>query len=112
MIENDVIQLLKKRKAEGYVSCSESDGYKIGLVVQGGGMRGVMNSAMLDALQRMGYSNCIDNVYGNSAGATNAAYFLAGQSHIATSVYIEDLSNRKFINPFINRRIANAIKFL
>jgi predicted acylesterase/phospholipase RssA len=33
-------------------------------------------------------------VYGSSAGAINAAYFLAGQARLGTTVYYEDLEDR------------------
>jgi predicted patatin/cPLA2 family phospholipase len=70
---------------------------KVGLVIEGGGMRGVMSSAMVDALYQLGFGRCFDVVLGNSAGAMNAAYFLSGQITMGTSVYYEDLTGTKFI---------------
>lgn len=68
------------------------------LVVQGGGMRGVYSMAALAALDEAGYRNAFDVIAGSSAGAINAAYFLAGQADDAVHLYIDYLSNRKFVN--------------
>jgi predicted patatin/cPLA2 family phospholipase len=37
-------------------------------------------------------------VYGSSAGAINAAYFLAGQAAFGTTIYAEDINNSSFID--------------
>ena len=71
---------------------------KVALVVQGGGMRGVYSMGVLCALESVGLSNSFDVVLGSSAGAINGAYFLSGQAQDAVEVYVEYLSNRKFIN--------------
>lgn len=98
MSDEAVLHLMHQRKDEGYVPSSCSDGCKLGLVVEGGGMRGVMSSSMLDAIDQAGFRNCFDAVYGTSAGAINGAYFIAGQINIGTSVYYEDISNKEFIS--------------
>jgi predicted patatin/cPLA2 family phospholipase len=46
----------------------------------------------------MGFTDAFDAVYGSSAGAINAAYFLAGQARIGTTVYYEDINSRSFID--------------
>src|SRR5438067_7948971 len=65
------------------------DGNKIGLVVEGGGHRGVISAAMLCALYDRGFSHAFDAVYGCSSGAVNAAYFVAGQPRAVYSFYRE-----------------------
>jgi predicted patatin/cPLA2 family phospholipase len=82
-----------------------------GLIVQGGGMRGVYSMGALTALEDAGLSEAFGLVVGSSAGAINAAYFLAGQAHQAVGVYIDHLSNRKFVNPLRAQRIVD-IDFL
>src|SRR5215471_7011063 len=47
---------------------------KLGLVVEGGGMRGVVSGGSLIAMERVGLSSVFDEVYGESAGAINACY--------------------------------------
>ena len=51
----------------------------MGLVVQGGGMRGVVSGGGLTALHDLGMRDLFDATYGSSAGAMNLTYFLAGQ---------------------------------
>ncbi len=69
------------------------------LVVQGGGMRGTYSIAALTALDEAGYRGRFADVFGTSAGALNSAYFLAGQARQGISIYVEHLSNTRFINP-------------
>lgn len=42
-------------------------------------MRGVVSGAMLMGLRALGLTNAFDAVYGASAGAMGAAYFVSGQ---------------------------------
>ena len=76
----------------------KTSGIVTGLVVQGGGMRGVYSMAALWGLEEMGYSHAFDHVVGSSAGAINGAYMLADQSELAVTVYTDDISNKHFIN--------------
>ncbi len=61
-------------------------------------MRGVVSAGMVSALEELGLTHAFDAVYGSSAGAINAAYFLAGQARMGTTIYYEDINNRHFIN--------------
>ena len=40
---------------------------------------------------------CFDAIYGSSAGAINATYFLSGQRE-GVSIYYEDIANKKFVD--------------
>jgi len=60
-------------------------------------MRGVISAGMLSALEDLGYLGSFDAVYGSSAGAINAAYFVAGQASLGTTIYYEDINNTAFI---------------
>src|SRR5207244_13520104 len=52
---------------------------KLGLVIEGGGMRGVISAGSLLALDLLGFREIFDEIYAASAGGVNAAYFLSGQ---------------------------------
>ena len=42
--------------------------------------------------------DAFDAVYGSSAGAINAAYFLGGRAGLGTTIYYEDINSPKFID--------------
>jgi predicted patatin/cPLA2 family phospholipase len=69
-----------------------------GLVVEGGGMRGLYSIAVLQALHEAGLAGAFDHVFGASAGALNASCFLAGQCADAIAAYLEDAASVRFIN--------------
>ena len=77
-------------------------------------MRGVVSAGMLSALEELGLSHAFDSVYGSSAGAINAAYFLAGQAAFGTSIYFEDINNLRFIDlgRIVTRRPIVDLGFL
>jgi predicted patatin/cPLA2 family phospholipase len=75
-----------------------SDGCKLGLAVEGGGMRGIVSAGMLCALEQLDLLQAFDAVYGTSSGAINSAFFVAGQTHYGIPLYWEDINNRKFID--------------
>ncbi|MBC7189716.1 patatin family protein [Candidatus Aerophobetes bacterium] len=84
---------------------------KTALVLQGGGMRGVFGAGVCCALEELGYREGFDEVYGVSAGALNGAYFLSGQAAYGTTIYYQDINNRKFIN-FLRIKKIMDIDFL
>ena len=79
----------------------------IGLVVQGGGMRGVYSMGALAALEEMGFGQCFDHVAGSSAGALNGAYFITGQASYGVETYIHHLTKRSFVNPFRVKKMVD-----
>jgi predicted patatin/cPLA2 family phospholipase len=101
---------LTARAARGSVHPHHDDGASIALCVEGGAMRGVVSAGMVSALEELGLVNAFDAVYGSSAGAVNAAYFLAGQARMGTAIYYEDINTRHFIDlwrMFRGRPIVN-----
>ena len=73
-------------------------------------MRGVVSAGMVGALEELGMTHAFDAVYGSSAGAINAAYFLAAQARVGTTIYYEDINNRRFIDlrrPLVGRPIVD-----
>jgi predicted patatin/cPLA2 family phospholipase len=85
--------MLERRNGGGRNSC------KLGLVIEGGGMRGVYSGGVLVALEQLGFTSVFDGVYAESAGAINACYFLAGQAQLGIRIYTEDLQTLRFVNP-------------
>lgn len=73
-------------------------------------MRGVISAGMVSALESLGMIDAFDAVYGSSAGAINAAYFLAGQASLGSTIYFQDINNSRFIDlsrAFLGRPIVN-----
>lgn len=60
-------------------------------------MRGVISGAMLMELKRYGLHSAVDAIYGASAGAINATYYITGQ-HAGLNAYVEDLVSPQFLN--------------
>ncbi|KAG2453129.1 hypothetical protein HYH02_002456 [Chlamydomonas schloesseri] len=85
------LRLIASRLRSGTQPGARRDGARLGLVVEGGGMRGCISGAMLMALHDLGVSHVFDVVYGASAGAINATYFLTGQ-RCGLRIYHEDLT--------------------
>jgi predicted patatin/cPLA2 family phospholipase len=90
-----VAEILLARAARGS-RAPHADGARVALAVEGGAMRGVVSAGMVSALETLGLTRAFDAVYGSSAGAFNAAYFLAGQADLGTRIYSEDINNRTF----------------
>jgi len=91
-----VLAHLVARAAAG-AGTPPTDGLRIGLVVEGGGMRSVVSAGTLAALSSLGLHHSFDLVYANSAGAINACYFLAGAIREASTLYEERLCDGRFI---------------
>jgi predicted patatin/cPLA2 family phospholipase len=84
---------------------------KMGLVVQGGGMRGIYSMAALVPFEELGLRHAFDHIVGSSAGAINGIYLVSGQGIDGVKAYSDEISNKNFINPFRIRRIVD-IDFL
>jgi predicted patatin/cPLA2 family phospholipase len=94
---SSVLDLIRRRRAEN-APPPHTDNKSLALVVEGGAMRGVISAGMVSALEELGCLSVFDAVYGSSAGAINAAYFLAGQARLGTTIYYEDINNSTFID--------------
>jgi len=75
------LELVRQRASSGSKPGKRAPGdtAKLALVVEGGGMRGAVSGGGLQALHDLGLRDVFDCVYGSSAGAINATYFLSGQ---------------------------------
>uniref|UniRef100_A0A6V0BQM7 PNPLA domain-containing protein n=1 Tax=Pseudo-nitzschia australis TaxID=44445 RepID=A0A6V0BQM7_9STRA len=66
---------------------------KIALVIEGGGMRGCVTAGMVCAIDYLGLRDCVDVVYGSSAGSIIGAYFVTGQlPWFGPEVYYDQLT--------------------
>jgi predicted patatin/cPLA2 family phospholipase len=99
--DTQVIERLLARKK------SRNDDYKIGLIVQGGGMRGAFSSGAMMGLDDIGLTNAFDYVYGASSGSCATAYFLSGQIQESGPIYWEYLYNFRFIKPWKINKILD-----
>ena len=107
---NNVSDLLRARGASGSMPGARDDGARIALCIEGGAMRGVIAGGMLTALEDLGLSSAFDAVYGSSAGAIGATYFLSRQASLGVRIYTEDINNRRFANRarlFLGEPIVN-----
>ncbi len=95
---NQVLKLIKERAMNKSEPLKRKDGFKLGLAIEGGAMRGIVSAGMVLALEKLNLLNVFDSVYGSSAGAINGAYFLANQADIGTTIYYDDINNKNFIN--------------
>lgn len=98
-----VLELLQRRKKFG-----RGDGRRLALIVEGGGMRGVLSAGSLLAVDVLGFRDAFDEVYATSSGAVNAAYFLSGQGALGITVYFDSISNRRFYNPLRIMKIVDV----
>jgi predicted patatin/cPLA2 family phospholipase len=94
-----VAELLRHRRAEGSSAGARRDPHRLALVLEGGGMRGVVSAGMAAAIERLGLTPAFDLVVGSSAGALNGAGLLAGVAAAGPGMYAGPLASRQFINP-------------
>ena len=94
-----VAEVLRRRRAEASSPGARRDPHRVALVVEGGGMRGVVSAGMTAAIERLGLTPCFDLVVGSSAGALNGVGLLGGVAAAGPGVYCGPLASRRFINP-------------
>jgi predicted acylesterase/phospholipase RssA len=69
---HEVVRVLGERGRAGSRPGERSDGFRVALAVEGGGMRGTISAGMAFALDELGLVSAFDAVYGASAGAIPA----------------------------------------
>ena len=97
-VTHPVATVLCQRRAENSLPGERGDGYRVGLAVEGGGMRGIVSGAMMTALKDRGLEHSFDAIYAISAGAINSAYFLGGYGWYGLTIYYDDLVNKEFFD--------------
>src|ERR1700761_7136456 len=70
---HEVLRLIRERARSGSQPGQRTDGNRIALSIEGGGMRGTVSAGMALALFERGLVNSFDAVYGSSAGALSGA---------------------------------------
>jgi predicted patatin/cPLA2 family phospholipase len=98
-VAHPVLEVLHARLSDGSAPGDRRDPYRVAVVMEGGGMRGVVSAGMTAALERLGLTRCFDLVVGSSAGALNAAALLGGVARPAATMYHTVLASRRFVNP-------------
>ena len=93
-----VVQTLLRRRDEGSRPGARTDGRRVALVIEGGGMRGVVSAGMTAAIEQLGLRDAFDEVHGASAGAFNAAFLLAGQAAYLTTLYQYGFGDPRFVS--------------
>jgi len=94
--DHPVIAAIHRRREEGSRPGARTDGRRIALAIEGGGMRGVVSAGMAAAIEQLGLTDSFDEVHGASAGAFNAAFLLAGQAEYLTGLYPHGFGNPRF----------------
>lgn len=94
-----VAEVLSARLDSGSEPGARHDPHRVALVLEGGGMRGVVSAGMTAGLERLGLTRCLDLVVGSSAGALNGAALLGGVAAPAAATYHGVLASRRFVNP-------------
>ena len=97
--QHPVAAVLRERAAGRSAPGARDDPHRVALVLEGGGMRGVVSAGMTAALERLGLTRCFDLVVGASAGAINGAALLAGVAQRGAAAYSGPLASRSFVNP-------------
>ena len=93
-----VVQTLRRRREEGSRPGARTDGRRVALVIEGGGMRGVVSAGMTAAIEQLGLTETFDEVHGASAGAFNAAFLLAGQAAYLATLYQYGFGDPRFVS--------------
>ena len=97
-----VIREIMRRRTE-----EVHNGTKLGLVIEGGGMRGVISAGVLAFMEEYGLGGVFDEVYAESAGAVNGAYFVAGQARYGSRIYCDNLRFKEFLNFWRLRKVMD-----
>jgi predicted patatin/cPLA2 family phospholipase len=93
-----VVQTILRRGEERSRPGARSDGRRVALVIEGGGLRGVVSAGMTAAIEQLGLRDAFDEVHGSSAGAFNAAFLLAGQAAYLATLYQHGFGDPRFVS--------------
>src|SRR5450755_3061858 len=100
VVRHPVLELLARRAERAHRAGAPTDGARLALAIEGGGMRGVVSAGMTAAIELLGLTACFDLVVGTSAGALNGAGLLAGVADACCNAYHAVFTTRRFINPY------------
>ena len=113
MTTPSVLDVIRRRAEAGSVPGRRSDGHVVSLVIEGGGMRGVVSAGMCAVLEEAGLIDTFDRIYGCSAGAVTGCFTAAGQAVLWATTF-EDIAGRELIDPAraLGRRPVLDLGFL
>jgi uncharacterized protein (TIGR00369 family) len=97
-----VREVLTRRRRTG----DTDDGATVALVIEGGGMRGIVSASMAAVLEEEGFLDSIDMIVGTSAGAVNATAIAVGAAGPMADSYAEVFSSPEFIDV---RRVVRGL---
>lgn len=83
-----VLRLVVERARARSRPGARSDGVRLALAIEGGGMAGAVTGGMCAALEALGLIDSFDAIYGSSAGALNASYTAAGEARSRVHLYL------------------------
>ncbi len=83
------------------------DGRKIGLVIQGGGIRGAFPAGVAAYMISIGLNDSFDVVYAASSGCNTGLWFLDGRYKEGLACYWNDLNGFKFFRPWNFKKMMN-----
>ncbi|AEF40590.1 patatin-like phospholipase family protein [Hoyosella subflava] len=94
-----VASVLDARRTAGTTAATRDDPHRVALVIEGGGARGAYSGGMVAALEELGFSSSFDAVFGTSAGALNAAWFLTGRASEAMWTWWDPRVVKRVVDP-------------
>ncbi|MFE7228042.1 patatin-like phospholipase family protein [Nocardioides sp. NPDC057577] len=93
--QSGVVELLRSRL--GGHGGNKDDGATLALVIEGGGMRGMLSATMAAVLADQGVVDAVDLVVGTSAGAANATAVAAGTIGAFSESYASVFASPEYI---------------
>jgi predicted patatin/cPLA2 family phospholipase len=96
--DHPVVRTIRRRREEGSRPGARADGRRVALVIEGGGMRGVVSAGMTAAIEQLGLRDAFDEVHGASAGAFNSAFLLADQAAYLATLYQHGFGDPHFVS--------------
>ena len=94
-----VTQVLQRRARAGSRPGARDDGHRVALVLEGGGMRGVVSAGMTAALERLRADPCFDWSRARPPARSTARRCWPAPPRRAVATYSGPLASRAFINP-------------
>jgi predicted patatin/cPLA2 family phospholipase len=98
-LSHPVVAVVRERAGGGSRPGARRDPHRVALVLEGGGMRGVVSAGMAAAIERLGLTASFDLVVGSSAGAINGGALVAGVARGCAAAYYGPFASRSFVNP-------------
>jgi len=95
-----VIDLIAQRKKQKSLPERRNDPYTLALVIEGGGMGGIISGGMVVALEALGLLETFDQIHAASAGGYAAYLFKNGRTQKGLETYFHGRKHINFKNFF------------